>query len=337
MQQGKCQLGVMGSVLALAVTLMVSQAVATGPAFSPDVLKALKVPPASQLRAQQVQLKQGTLYYAIIPKSYRVQPVVSDKVQRLDGFLKAFPDALVMINSGYFDPENQKTASYVTIDGKVVADPTQNERLTGNQRLKPYLERIFNRTELRTYVCREGRRYDIVEHKAETPSGCTLRHVMGGGPLLLPEDHSLQEAVIDYDKAHKLIRDPFGVHHSNARSAIGLTPAGSLIIVMVAQNPSQKAYGMNFEQVQSVLSSLGATKAMMLDGGSSSAIWIKNLPVSEVADKQLSKPDAAESEAKEEDSLPPERSIPVVYGKYTKEGQLVKRPVKSVLVVLPPQ
>lgn len=281
------------------------------PAFSPEMLKELQVRTSNRLHVQTLPIPEGIVYYAIVPPSYTVLPVVSEQLQTVDRFQSPLADKApqVVINAGFFDPNNHQTISYVTVDGQLVADPTKNKGLTDNKNLKPYLPKIFNRSELRVYVCKasdtgiETQRFDIETHQAPLPVGCRLRHALGGGPLLLPQDRSREEAVVEYDAKGRLIRDPLGVKTQNARSLVGITNSGSLIILMVAQNPQAKAYGVNFSQMGSLIRSLGAVKAMGLDGGSSSSLVL---------------------------------SGKTYWGKFNKEAQPVKRPIKSVLMVLPP-
>ncbi|MEB3287050.1 MAG: phosphodiester glycosidase family protein [Vampirovibrionales bacterium] len=333
-------LSLLGFSALLSLTLF-NNSRAAGPAFSEKTLNALKQPPANALRIETRSLKQGNVYYAIIPSDYPILPLVSEKLQSIERFHPSLQKGtsqpllpLAVINAGYFDPQNHKTISYVTQNGKIIADPTQNERLTQNPNLKPYLAKIFNRSEFRIYDCPTGSnetieealksetsiRYDITPHQAPVPTGCKLTHALGAGPQLLPLDRSLEEAVIDTDASGKLIRDPFGVKAPNARSAIGITKSGNVILLMGAQDPARNADGFTFEQIRSLLSSLGASKALSLDGGSSSAIMLKGL------DNQLDSP--LENR--------PKLAMPVIYGKYNKDGQPVKRPIKSVLMVLSP-
>ena len=208
-------------------------------------------------------------------------------------------NAVAAINGGYFDPNNEKTTSYITQQGNLVADPRINERLIDNRDLKPDLGKILNRAEFRRYQCQDTR-YDITFHTAEIPDGCILQDALGAGPQLLPVDTSVAEGFIAYED-DKLIRDAIGRDALNARSAIAITKEGDVILAMVQQQDSTDL-GMSLADLATFLHSLGATKAMNLDGGSSSSLYYQGK---------------------------------AYYGKLDSEGNEVQRPLKSVLLVQP--
>jgi len=61
--------------------------------------------------------------------------------------------AKVAINAGFFDPNNGKTISYILKNNNIIENPENNERLTQSEELKPYLEKIYNRSEFRNMSC----------------------------------------------------------------------------------------------------------------------------------------------------------------------------------------
>lgn len=267
------------------------------------------------LTLQQVKTAHGIFYYVkISPDSgYDVKPGVSDTLMPIEKFnllvsadetnMKPLP---ALINAGFFDPANQQTTSYGTLDGKQVLDPKQNKRLTDNPALAPYLTQIFNRTEFRVYRCgtqaEYKTKYGIASHNAAAPQGCSVFHALGAGPALLPKRTDRAEGFIDYDADKKIIRDPVGVNRRDARSAVGLTCDGTVILAMGSQVPETPAgTGFTLGEMAEQLKKLGATRAMALDGGSSSGIMVEGV---------------------------------ATYGKYGKDG-VVKRPVKSFLMALP--
>jgi uncharacterized protein YigE (DUF2233 family) len=202
--------------------------------------------------------------------------------------------AVAAINAGYFDPENQETTSYVTVDRQLVANPESNPRLMENPQLKPYLRQILDRSEFRRYDCSTGVKYEITRHSGAVPTGCTLLDAVGAGPQLLPELKTLWEGFIDPEVG----RDAIGGKQPNARSAVGISATGDVILVMVAQtNPTG---GMTLDQLAELLRSLGAQQALNLDGGTSSALVYEGKPV---------------------------------LGKLNESGQTTSRSVKSILAV----
>lgn len=246
---------------------------------------------------------QYTIHAVIIPRNsgYLVSPSIAGDLQTIADF--ADDRVVAAINGGYFDPVNQKTTSFVVENRQIIADPRFNERLVDNPDLKPYLRKIFNRAEFRRYDCGGITQYDIQLHFAPVPNNCTLIESLGAGPGLLPEDTSVAEGFVAYQNGEK-IRDAIGNDSSNARSAVGITQAGDVILVMVAQQPDLPLdSGISLNRLAQEMSDLGAVRAMNLDGGSSASLYY-------------------DGEA--------------IYGKVDRAGNKIIRPIESALVVTKP-
>ncbi|MEH2379838.1 MAG: phosphodiester glycosidase family protein [Nostoc sp.] len=255
-------------------------------------------PPLKTIRYFERTLRQSIAHILLIPANskFLVTPALSEKVATVEEFAQKYR-AVAILNAGFFDPVNQKSTSYIVVQGKLVADPKQNDRLVNNPNLKSYLGQIFNRTEFRRYLCGQTVRYDIALHSQSPPAGCKLVDAVGAGPRLLPELTSVQEGFVD--NANK--RDALGSNQPNARTAVGITRDGSVVLVMVAQKSSAPANsGVSLPALADFMKTLGADQAMNLDGGSSSSLYYKGK---------------------------------TFYGKVDLEGNSIKRPVKSVLLV----
>ncbi|AFZ35013.1 hypothetical protein Sta7437_1446 [Stanieria cyanosphaera PCC 7437] len=255
----------------------------------------------SQIRYDTTEQGNSIVHTIIIPhdSNFKVYPEVAPELQSIETFATQHK-AIAVINAGYFDPKNQKTTSYITRQGKLVADPRTNERLIKNPDLQPYLDKILNRTEFRRYICSHRFRYDITFHQDDIPNGCVLIDAIGGGPQILPQNTAFEEGFTDY-QAEEKIRDAIGTTQLNARSAIALTNNGDLILALVAQKPeSPTNSGMSLEQLADFLTTLGVEKAMNLDGGSSASLYYDGK---------------------------------TVYGRLDSEGNQIQRPIKSVILV----
>jgi exopolysaccharide biosynthesis protein len=112
----------------------------------------------------------------------------------------------------------------------------------------------------------------------------------------LPEDTGQREGFVDPNRG----RDALGSGSPNARSAIGLGAAGEILLVMVAQRPGQASSGLTLAELAQVMAQRGAVQALNLDGGSSATLVY----------------DGA-----------------VYHGRINAAGEVVKRPVKSILWV----
>ncbi|BAY13056.1 phosphodiester glycosidase family protein [Calothrix sp. NIES-2098] len=266
---------------------------------SVSVVPTVAPSPAKTIRYEQRTLPQSIVHILSIPTDRRflVTPVLSPKVATVEEFAQKY-QAKAILNAGFFDPVNQKSTSYVVISGRVVADPKDNERLVNNPNLKPYLSKIFNRTEFRRYLCGETITYDIALHSDLSLPGCKLVDAVGGGPSLLPELTLEKEAFVDKNNG----RDAIGSNQPSSRSAVGIIDDGSIVLVMVAQKPNVRLAksGMTLPELADFMKTIGAKKAMNLDGGSSSSFYYNGK---------------------------------TVYGKLNIVRKPIKRQVKSVLLI----
>ena len=229
----------------------------------------------------------------------RVTPALASEVDTLASFV-ATTGAIAAVNGGFFDPVNQKTTSYVVLNGEIVADPAQNERLVTNPEMIPYLDRILDRSEFRQYQCRQAMRYAIAVHSEPVPEGCQLQTALGAGPRLLPELTLVAEGFAETIDG-EIVRDAIGSTQPNARTAVGITDRGDVVLVMSAQLPETPLdSGLSLLEVAEFMKTLGVVDAMNLDGGSSASLYYQGQ---------------------------------TYYGRVDELGNPIQRPVKSVLLV----
>ncbi|MBW4464706.1 MAG: phosphodiester glycosidase family protein [Pegethrix bostrychoides GSE-TBD4-15B] len=279
----------------------------------PQTLSQTK-PPVAQastpapIRYQIHDLPRSQVHTVLIPadSGFAVMPALSPQTASLETFLPQ-QSAIAAINGGFFDPQNQQTTSYVIQQGRLVGDPTQNQRLMGNPDLAPYLDQILDRSEFRRYQCRSANQvsqiqYAIARHRDAVPPDCQLLEALGAGPQLLPDLTLEPEGFTTTDTSGNLIRDALGSRQPNARSAVGITAAGDILLVMAAQKPEMTPSGLSLSELADFLKDQGAKTALNLDGGSSSTLFYQQQ---------------------------------TVYGKLNADGKPVQRPVKSVLLVKP--
>ncbi|NJK99187.1 MAG: phosphodiester glycosidase family protein [Spirulinaceae cyanobacterium SM2_1_0] len=225
--------------------------------------------PAPALRYEVIEQPQAKIHLLLIPNhpDFTVVPVVAPTLAPLAELVTEH-QAIAAINGGFFDPQNGQTTSTVIRDRLLVADPRQNPRLTQNPDLTRFLPQIFNRSEWRRYRCAEGERQAIAARTAAAPNGCRLQHALGAGPRLLPELAAAAEGFVA-TAGGQVVRDALGRDRPNARSAIGLTADGTLILAMASQEPA----GVSLPELAAILEAQGAIAALNLDGGSSSSLY----------------------------------------------------------------
>jgi hypothetical protein len=298
-----CVMGVGGIILALLFHILL-------PSFSSSSSLSDAKPLPVSIASSKAQYRVHSLPYAdvhtllITMSALRVSrrtrpiPAISPTLETIEQFAQR-EEAIAILNAGFFDPTNQKSTSYITLNRELIADPRQNERLMENPALLPYLDRILNRTEIRHYQCQQLERFDLARHLDPPPANCEIVDAIGGGPQLLPDLTLEQEGF--FDAQGEVIRDPLGSHQRNARTALGLMPDGDMLWVMVAQKPDLPGdSGMMLTELADFMKTLGVEKAVNLDGGSSSSLYYDGK---------------------------------AFYGRVNEQGERVERSVKSVLLL----
>ncbi|MBR6163122.1 phosphodiester glycosidase family protein [bacterium] len=172
----------------------------------------------------------------------------------------------LVVNGGFFDGKNKKSVSYVTIDGEMVANPQNNENLTCNKFLEPYMGKILNRSEFRVYDFQGHNVYDIVPHNTAVPVNCTLKHSLQAGPALVPELRLEEEFFIVKDENGKIISESASALHKYARTAIGIKENDIYIFIATDKAP------MTLAEMSDLAKKWGMEKALGLDGGGSTSI-----------------------------------------------------------------
>ncbi|MDD3236882.1 MAG: phosphodiester glycosidase family protein [Candidatus Gastranaerophilales bacterium] len=185
--------------------------------------------------------------------------------------------AKLVVNAGFFDPKNEQTISYLTIDDKPVLDPHRNSNLMNNVALKPYLPKIFNRSEFRVLIDKDGKlKYDIAPHNYAVPEGYKIKYAIQGGPQLLPTLR-LEEEFFVLKKDGKIVSQSASSLRKYARTAIGIKDNDVYIIIATTKVP------MTLEQVANYAKTMELEKAMAFDGGGSTSIDVEDLHI--VSDK----------------------------------------------------
>ncbi len=182
-----------------------------------------------------------------------------------------------VVNAGFFDPKNQKTVSYVVIDGDTVLDPKQNENLMKNKTLEPYIDKILNRSEFR--ILEDSKKhlvYDIARHKDKPKDGYVIKHSIQAGPMLFP-DLNLEEEFFVIVKDGKIVSESASALHKYARTAIGIRENNVYLFIVTTNHP------MTLEELANLTRKWGMEKAMAFDGGGSTSFDSNELHI--ISDK----------------------------------------------------
>lgn len=207
-------------------------------------------------------------------KKYAIKPAVNSPTSPTS-VTAARAGALMAVNGGFFNLSNGESTSFVSVDGKQICDPTTNKDLTNNPKLQPFLDTIFNRSELRFLQGKNNSvSLGISAHKDLTAKETKVVHVLQGGPQLLPKLTSKEEAFIRTGTDGKLV-DSIGCERTAARTACGVTSDNfALIVCIPGKGQDEFASGITLKDLSQLLKELGATKAINFDGGTSTTMVI---------------------------------------------------------------
>lgn len=187
-------------------------------------------------------------------------------------------NSLLTINTGFFDPKNQKTISYIVNDTQTIEDPLFNENLMANPVLRQNMQKILNRTEFRVLDCDSKLKYEIAQHNSRVDFLCSVQTSAQGGPQLLPNLRLEEEFFIVKDKEGNIVRESASVLHKTARTLIGIKnleggKQEAHIFIVTNKHP------MDIYESRDLCASYGLDSAMAFDGGSSTSLNYKKINV----------------------------------------------------------
>lgn len=191
--------------------------------------------------------------------------------------------SLLTINTGFFDPSNQKTISYIINDSQISEDPIFNENLMTNPVLRQNMQKILNRTEFRILDCDSKLKYEIAQHNSNIDFMCSVLNSAQGGPQLLPQLRLEEEFFIVKDDEGNIIRESASVLHKTARTLIGIKnlengKQEAHIFIVTNEHP------MDMYEARELCISYGLDSAMAFDGGSSTSMDYKKIHVTSTQD-----------------------------------------------------
>ena len=204
--------------------------------------------------------------------NYKLMPAYVEELETNSDVYEA-TEAKMVVNAGFFDPKNQKTVSYVVIDGKTVLDPNENENLIGNKNLQPYMDKILNRSEFRILEDEKGKRiYDIAPHNEKIPECTKLIHSIQAGPMLYP-DLRFEEEFFILVKDGELKSESASCLHPYARTGIGIKKNRVYIFIATKEAP------LTLTDLSDIARLWGMEKAMAFDGGGSTSFDCEDLHI----------------------------------------------------------
>ncbi len=206
------------------------------------------------------------IYHIILPAGTNIE-FVSTEGLKTNREIYEETNARIVVNAGYFDPNNKKTISFVYNNGILLESPIENENLVFNDAIMENWCKVSNRTEFRVTTKNGAIYYDIVPHN-NIIYGRLLASAQAG-PMLLPKLQLEEEFFISKDENGNIKRQAASVLSKTARTLIGLKDGNVHIFVITNENP------MTIEEARDLCVKYGMEKAMAFDGGSSTSLDYK--------------------------------------------------------------
>ncbi len=168
---------------------------------------------------------------------------------KTSAFAKKY-NATAVINGTFFDMKNGGSVDFLKV----------NDTIVNQTRLDKNNKRTFHQ-EAAVVINNEQIAIKKWDGSENWENSLTDKNVMVSGPLLILNDKNEHLDSISFNKA----RHP--------RSAIGIKPDGSVLLLTVDGRQSQSA-GMSLFELTKIMRWLGCSSAINLDGGGSTALWV---------------------------------------------------------------
>ena len=193
-----------------------------------------------------------------IPKgSHTRLRFVSDSVLTTVSNFALRSGAVAGINGSYFNMSTGAPVCYLRIDGKELGtnEPARTDSIN---------RKYYQNAAIR--LLPSGRpRFNIPDSSRLSERKMPDSNVMTAGPMLLCRGANVPQRL-----------DRRFVYARHNRTAIGLKPDGTIILVVADGRSKQNADGLSLPELTHVMRWLGCRDAANLDGGGSSTMYIRN-------------------------------------------------------------
>jgi len=217
----------------------------------------------------------GVYIFKINTKKYgnKIKPFIVDNVMTPKKVYNDYCFDLV-VNGGFFDINNSKSVSYVTINNELVADVMEHKKLVKDLKKQDRLEKVLSRAEFRILENKRGKlKFDIAYHNEPIKKGYKIKHALQAGPMLYPTMDLVNEGFVVYE--NDMVKyQSVDILKRRERTALALK-GKYLYIVLFTRDYQVDACEMR----EYMLEKLKAKKIMALDGGLSTALNYKNLSI----------------------------------------------------------
>lgn len=163
-------------------------------------------------------------------------------------------EAFAAINGSFFDMDKGNPVCYLRIDGQLLGENTPQKNDSVNRKYYQYATLTLGPTRL--WVPDSNRTWENLLSHGD---------IMTAGPMLLREGQYVPQR-----------DDRTFVTKRHNRTALGLRPDGTTVLLVADGRFKDKAEGLTLPELERVMRWLGCTEAINLDGGGSSTMYIKD-------------------------------------------------------------
>lgn len=215
---------------------------------------------------KRYQFGEGTLFCSaqylcmieIPPRSHRRLAFTHDTTPTVVSDLARRSNAFAAVNGSYFDMTMGNPVCYLKIDGISLGEntPASNDSVR-----RKYYQHA-------TMLLEGGRPVLVVPDsnrlwEEQLPDS----NIMTAGPMLLRAGREVPQR-----------DDRTFVTHRHNRTALGVRPDGTTLLVVADGRFKDQAEGLTLPELQRIMRWLGCTDAINLDGGGSSTMYVHDLP-----------------------------------------------------------
>ena len=163
-------------------------------------------------------------------------------------------EAFAAINGSFFDMDKGNPVCYLRIDGQLLGENTPQKNDSVNRKYYQYATLTLGPTRL--WVPDSNRMWENILSNGD---------IMTAGPMLLRKGRYVPQR-----------EDRTFVTKRHNRTALGLRPDGTTVLLVADGRFKDKAEGLTLPELERVMRWLGCTEAINLDGGGSSTMYIKD-------------------------------------------------------------
>ena len=163
-------------------------------------------------------------------------------------------EAFAAINGSFFDMDKGNPICYLRIDGQLLGENTPQKNDSVNRKYYQYATLTLGPTRL--WVPDSNRTWENILSNGD---------IMTAGPMLLRKGRYVPQR-----------DDRTFVTKRHNRTALGLRPDGTTVLLVADGRFKDKAEGLTLPELERVMRWLGCTEAINLDGGGSSTMYIKD-------------------------------------------------------------